>query len=174
MQKNNFVLWFTGLSGAGKTTLANEISKKLEKRGLKIYRLDGDNIRSVYTKKLGFTKKDRDTNIKIAIRLAKKYQKNFIVIASFITPYLYQRKWCRENLKNFIEIFVDAPLELCEKRDVKGLYKKARKGKITYFTGIDDPYEKPNKPNIHLKTGFLSIKENIQKLIEYLKINNLI
>lgn len=163
------ILWFTGLSGAGKTTIARELFNKLEKMKYKIYHLDGDEVRSLLPKKLGFSKEDRDKNIKMAINLAKQHQnRGFIVISSFITPYFHQRKWGRNKIDGFIEVFIDSPIFVCERRDPKGLYKKAREGNIAFFTGIDDPYEKPIDPEIHLQTDIFSVEKNVGKIIKYL------
>jgi adenylyl-sulfate kinase len=167
---NNFVLWFTGLSGAGKTTLANRVFKELKERGEKIHNLDGDEVRSAGSRKLGFTPEDRDENIRLAIELAGKYQNNgYSVVAGFISPYRRHRQWGRERLCNFAEVFVDTPLEICEARDPKGLYQKARRGEIEYFTGIGDPYEEPEAPDIHIKTNPVSIEGCLEQVWDYLR-----
>lgn len=170
-----FVLWLTGLSGSGKTTLAKLISEELEKLNILNHHLDGDEVRAVVSEKLGFSREDRDKNIKTAIALAKDYQnKGFTVITSFITPYNHQRQWGRKEIENFIEVFVDSPIEVCERRDPKGLYKKAREGKITLFTGIGDPYDRPVSPDIHLKTDLLAEEKCVAQIINYLSDKNLI
>lgn len=147
-----FVLWFTGLSGAGKTTLAEAVVDDLKKRGLKVEHLDGDTVRSIFPK-TGFSREDRDAHIKRIGHLASTLEKNsIIVIASFVSPYRDARRFVRGLCRTFIEVHVRASLETCEKRDVKGLYKKARAGQIKQFTGIDDPYEAPEKPEIVVDT----------------------
>lgn len=172
MKKKNIVLWLTGLSGSGKTTLAKLILEELKKKNILVHHLDGDEVRGASTEKLGFSPEDRDKNIKMAITLTKDYQnKGFAVIASFITPYAHQRRWGRSEIGGFIEIFVDSSIEVCERRDTKGLYKKAREGGIDFFTGINDPYEKPDSPDIHLRTDLLSEQESVEKIMEYLKGN---
>ncbi len=171
-QQKNFILWLTGLPASGKTTLAKAICQKLKKLKYKIHCLDGDEVRAVSKEKLGFTKEDRDKNIKLAIDLAKKYQDNgFIAIASFISPYRKHREWGRGKLENYIEVFVNSPLEVCEARDPKGMYKKARAGEIEYFTGVFDVYEKPKNSDIHLKTGQMSVEECVNEVVEYLEYN---
>lgn len=175
MEQKNFILWLTGLPAAGKTTLGKEICRKLKNRGYKIHHLDGDEVRAASKEKLGFSKEDRDKNINLAIDLAKDYQdKGYIVIACFIAPYQQHREWGREKLNNYIEIFVNAPLEVCEARDPKGIYKKARAGEINNFTGISDPYEEPSNPNLELETNPKSVKECVEKIMGYLKDNNFI
>lgn len=155
----------TGLPCSGKTTLAKESQKMLDILGHKTHHLDGDVFRSSAVKKLNFSKKDRDQNIADAIQVAQDYQNDgYCVIASFISPYRKHRELAKEKLKNCIEIFVDAPLKICEQRDVKGMYQKARAGKIKNFTGIHDPYEKPEQPHIHLKTHEMTIDECLEKI----------
>lgn len=149
--------------------------EELIKSGKLVRHLDGDEVRRGYQKKLGFSKQDRDKNIKIAINLATKYQsQGYIVIASFISPYVRHRNWGREKLNNFIEIFVDILLDICESRDPKGIYRKAQKGEIEFFTDITDPYEKPKNPDIHLRTDQLSIAECTAIIAKYLKKSNLL
>ena len=168
--KKGFVLWFTGLSGAGKSTVADLVFEYLKGNGTKIERLDGDVAREKLTKGLGFSKEDRDENIRRIGFVADMLSRNEVgVIASFITPYRQQREDLRENVKNYIEVFVNAPLEVCEERDPKGMYKKARAGEIQNFTGISDPYDKPDEPDIELKTDCQSPEECLQKVIEYLE-----
>lgn len=178
--KNNgnskgFVLWLTGLSAAGKTTIADKIFAVLEKENIKAERLDGDVVRESLTKDLGFSKEDRDENIRRIGSVANLLCNNGVgVIASFISPYRQQRHELKKKVNNFIEVFVDTPLEICEKRDAKGLYKKARAGEIKNFTGISDPYEKPKNSDIHLKTDKMSVEESVKMVIKYLKKNNYI
>jgi adenylylsulfate kinase len=173
MIKKGFVLWFTGLPASGKTTTAEAVLKELKKYNLKIEKLDGDIVRSNLTKDLSFSKKDRDENLRRIGFIANLLSRNNIaVVASFISPYKKQREYLRENVNNFIEIFVDSPLSVCEKRDPKGMYKKARSGKIKNFTGVDDPYEIPESPDIHLNTSEGEIKDNVKKVMDYLFKNN--
>ncbi len=165
-----FVLWFTGLSAAGKTTVADKVFEILKKNNVKAERLDGDVVRESLTKDLGFSKEDRDENIRRVSSVARLLSRHGIgVLASFISPYRKQREGVRMNTKNFIEVFVDAPLEICEKRDEKGLYTKARKGEILNFTGISDPYEEPKNPDIHLKTDEITVEECAEEIINHLK-----
>lgn len=164
-----FVLWFTGLSGSGKSTLANEIYDYLKNKGLKVERLDGDTIRDVFPQ-TGFSKEERDSHVKRVGFVAGMLEKNgTIVISSLISPYRDTRKKVRELCNNFIEIYVDTPLEECKRRDIKGLYKKARQGEIQNFTGIDDPYEEPDNPEITVKTENKSVQESTQYIITQLK-----
>ena len=180
MYKNNskqkgFVLWFTGLSGAGKSTISDKVYEILKERGLKIERLDGDAVRENLTKDLDFSKKGRDENIRRIGFVTHLISRNNIgVVASFISPYRAQRDELRNKINNFIEIFVDAPLEVCEQRDKKGLYKKARQGKISNFTGISDPYEAPKNPEIELKTNECTAEQCASKVINYLEKNQYI
>ena len=167
---NNFTLWFTGLSAAGKTTLAQKVFEQLKQQELPVHNLDGDEVRAASPRQLGFSPEDRDENIRLAVDLAKRYQDaGYCVIASFISPYKRHREWGREKLNNFVEIFVDTPLEVCESRDPKGLYEKARRGEIQYFTGVDDPYEAPEAPDVHLRTNPHSIEECAEDIFGYLK-----
>lgn len=166
-----FVFWFTGLSGSGKTTLANKVYKYLLDKGFNIERLDGDTVRSIFPS-TGYSKEERNTHIQRVGYLASILEKNgIIVIASFVSPYEESRNFVRNLCGNFIEIFVDASLEECEKKDLKGLYKKARTGEIKNFTGINDPYEKPNNPEITLNTDIEDEKESFNKIIDYIYSN---
>ena len=170
MKHKGFVLWFTGLSGSGKSTLANKVYEELKINGTKIEKLDGDVVRENLTKDLGFSPEDRDENIGRIGFVSNLLSKNgIVVLASFISPYARQRESLRESVENYIEVFVNAPLEVCEKRDVKGLYKKARAGKIPLFTGITDPYEAPIDPDIEVRTDKLSADECVNQIISYLK-----
>jgi adenylylsulfate kinase len=164
-----FVLWFTGLSGSGKSTLANLLYNKLVKKGYKVERLDGDTVRSIFPQ-TGFTREDRNSHIKRIGYLASILEKNgVIVIASFISPYKESREFVRGLCKNFIEVYVDTSIEECERRDVKGLYKKARAGEIKNFTGINDPYEIPEYPEIIVRTDDQSLKVSMEKIEECIK-----
>jgi len=168
---NNKVLWLTGLSGAGKSTIAIEIEKELHKKGILSYLLDGDNIRRGLNQDLGFSAQDRDENIRRISEVAKLlYDAGIFVIVSFISPYKKVRENARQLIgDDFIEIFVNCPLEECEKRDTKGLYKKARQGELKNFTGVSDPYEKPTYPEIKIDTHKISAEESVQKILEYLE-----
>jgi adenylyl-sulfate kinase len=165
-----FVLWFTGLSGSGKTTIANIIEEELMQRGINIERLDGDVVRQSLTRDLGFSKEDRDKNIERVGFVAKLLSRNQVgVIAAFISPYRSVRDQLRKELTNFIEVYVYAPLELCIARDVKGMYAKAINGEIKNFTGISDPYEAPLEPEIIIPTHAESEQESAQRVITYLE-----
>lgn len=164
-----FVLWFTGLSGAGKSTIADRVYENLKKKGYKVERLDGDTVRSIFPQ-TGFTKKDRNTHIRRIGFLASILEKNgIIVIASFVSPYRESREFVRGQCKNYIEVFVDAPLETCEERDVKGLYAKARKGEIENFTGISDPFECPEKPEIKINTDKETIEQSQKRVLNFIQ-----
>ncbi len=161
-----FVLWFTGLSGSGKSTLAELVHQNLEEKGYRVERLDGDTIRSIFPS-TGFTKEERDSHVKRVGYLASMLEKNgVIVISSFISPYLDTRNFVRNMCNNFVEVFVDASLDECEKRDVKGLYKRARAGEIDHFTGIDDPYECPENPEITVSTENLSVDQSLEIIMK--------
>ncbi len=165
-----FALWLTGLSASGKTTLAKALFTALNGNGEKIHHLDGDEVRSASGHIFDFTPQGRDKNIQAAIELAKNYQiKGFSVIASFISPYKRHRQWAREALSGFVEIYVQAPLSVCEARDPKGLYQRARAGEIDFFTGISDVYEEPDEPDILVKTNEVSVKECVEQVLDYLR-----
>jgi adenylylsulfate kinase len=176
MSNKGFILWFTGLSGSGKSTLANFITPILKEKGCLVEILDGDEVRENLSKGLGFSKEDRDTNIRRIGYVANMLSRNGVVsITAAISPYREIRDECRAKSQvPFIEIFVDAPLEVVEARDTKGLYKKARAGIIKQFTGISDPYEAPNKPEITLKTGDESIEASANQILKYLTTKGLI
>lgn len=165
----------TGLSGAGKTTIALELLRRLENRNLKLERLDGDVVRESLTKDLGFSAEDRRTNIERITFVAKLLSRNGVgCICSFISPYQAVRDHVRENTTNFLEVFVDAPLEVVIDRDVKGLYKKAIAGEIPNFTGISDPFEAPEAPDIHVRTDRQTVEESAQFIINELEKRGLI
>lgn len=171
------VLWFTGLSGAGKTTLANLIEQRLHALGQHTMLLDGDNIRKGLNRDLGFSESDRVENIRRIAEVAKLMtDAGLITLVSFISPYIAERDMARELIgkEQFLEIFVDAPLSVVEERDPKGLYKKARKGEIKNFTGIDSPYEKPTHPDLQLDTASTSVEDVVEKLMDFLRIKNVI
>ena len=171
------ILWFTGLSGSGKSTLANKVEEKMFDMGLHTYILDGDNIRMGLNKGLGFSDEDRKENIRRIGEVSKLFvDAGVIVSTAFISPFRSDRDMVRTLVKEgeFIEVYVDAPLDVCEKRDPKGLYKKARAGEIKMFTGIDSPYEAPAKAEIVVKTGENSLEECAQQVIDWLQQNNYI
>ncbi|MBP9925891.1 MAG: adenylyl-sulfate kinase [Cyclobacteriaceae bacterium] len=158
------VIWFTGLSGAGKTTIAVALKNKLEARSQAVYLLDGDQLRAGLNADLGFSDKDRSENIRRAAEVARLFAKEGnCVLATFISPFKTDRKIARQIAGNhrFIEVFVSCPISICEKRDVKGLYKKARAGLITQFTGIDSPYEKPDRPDVIIHSAEQTVEEAI-------------
>lgn len=173
--KKWFVLWFTGLSWAGKSTVSQGVYKILKWKLSNIELLDGDMVRQWLTKDLWFTREDRQKNLERVTFVAKLLSKNNIgVISAFISPYREDRNFVRNNVTNFIEVYVNAPLEVCEARDVKWLYKKARAWELQNFTGISDPYEEPEKPDIILYTDKETPEESIKKVIKYLEDNNYI
>ena len=160
-EQKGFTLWFTGLSGSGKTTLAKAVEQELRKRGLKVERLDGDIVRRSLTRDLGFTKEDRDKNIERVTFVAKLLTRNGVAtLCSFISPYREVRARSRAEIGNFVEVYCECPLETCIERDVKGLYKKAINGEIENFTGISDPYEPPENPEIVVHTGSETVEES--------------
>ena len=165
------VIWLTGLSGSGKSTIANEVEYRLNKMSYHTYLLDGDNIRSGLNSDLGFSETDRKENIRRISEVAKLFiDAGIITITAFISPFIEDRKRAREIIgEDFIEVFVDTSLEECIKRDPKGLYKKALKGEIKNFTGIDSPYEKPTNPDIYIDTTKNDIILSVDLIINYLK-----
>lgn len=165
------VLWFTGLSGSGKSTIANAVEVKLVELSKHTYLLDGDNIRLGLNNGLGFSDEDRVENIRRIAEVSKLFvDAGTIVLTAFISPFQKDREKVRTLLqeKEFIEVFIDTPLEICESRDPKGLYQKARSGEISNFTGISSPYEAPTTPEVHIKTDEMSIEECANKIIEFL------
>jgi len=176
-QKNQkpALLWFTGLSGSGKSTIANLVEKRLLDLGRHTYTLDGDNVRHGLNRDLGFTKEDRIENIRRIGEVAKlMVDAGLITMASFISPYRAERQMARDLLEDgeFVEIFVNTPLELAEKRDVKGLYAKARAGEIKNFTGIDSEYQAPQNPDIEIKTADMSAEDAAELIVKYLQDND--
>ena len=166
-----FTIWFTGLSASGKSTLAVSTEQALYERGYHTYILDGDNVRHGLNKNLGFSPKDRTENIRRIGEVARLLRDCGIInLVAFISPYRIDRQAARElnNDGTFIEVFIDCPVEICEQRDPKGAYKKARQGIIKEFTGISAPYEAPENPEIHLRTDELSEEECVQLIISYL------
>ena len=169
MNQRGVTLWFTGLSGAGKTTITQALEKKLREGGYGIEVLDGDVVRTNLTKGLGFGKADRDENIRrIGFVSHLLTRHGVIVLVSAISPYRDIRGEVRQKIGDFVEIFVNAPLAVCEGRDVKGLYQKARQGEIKGFTGIDDPYEEPLNPEVECRTDLESLEESVAKVWEKL------
>ncbi len=166
------VLWLTGLSGSGKSTIANLVERRLHALGVRTYLLDGDNVRHGLNKDLGFTATDRIENIRRIGEVSKlMVDAGLVVITAFISPFRSERELARQMLQSgeFIEIFVDTPLALAEQRDPKGLYKKARRGELKNFTGIDSPYEAPESPELHVETQKLSAEAAADKIFDYLR-----
>lgn len=171
------VLWFTGLSGSGKSTIANAVSNELFRQGINEYVLDGDNIRHGLNKDLGFSEYDRTENIRRIGEVAKLFvDSGKVVTTAFISPFRSDRDKVREIFteKEFIEVFVDCPLEECERRDPKKLYAKARAGEIKDFTGIDSPYEAPEHPEITISSNEVTVEEAVQLVLGYLQDKNII
>ena len=173
LDQNSLLLWFTGLSGSGKSTIANALEHKLHLEGFKTYALDGDNIRKGINNDLTFSPEDRKENIRRIAEIANlMVDAGVIVLAAFVSPY----KKDRENIArivgndNFVEIFVNTSIEECERRDVKGLYKKARAGEIKDFTGVNAPYEAPENPEVEIITDGLSIEECVSKIYDKIKL----
>jgi adenylylsulfate kinase len=166
------ILWFTGLSGSGKSTLANAVDYSLFQQHMRSYVLDGDNIRHGLNRDLGFQKEDRKENIRRIGEVAKLFvDSGQIVSSAFISPFREDRKLIRNmfEAEEFIEIFLDCPIHVCEDRDPKGLYKKARIGKISDFTGISSPYEIPYNPEIIIETNKITIEQSVKEILSYLK-----
>jgi adenylylsulfate kinase len=171
------ILWFTGLSGSGKSTIANALEEVLYNNENFTYLLDGDNIRHGLNKDLGFDDKSRVENIRRVGEVAKLFvDSGLIVLTAFISPFESDRELVKGlvNEDEFIEVFIDTPLEVCESRDPKGLYKKARAGEIKDFTGIDSPYEAPSKATIHIKNDNISVEKACEQIVEYLTKNDYI
>lgn len=168
------LIWFTGLSGSGKSTLANAVESQLFEDGYMTYLLDGDNIRTGLNKDLGFSDEDRIENIRRIAEVAKlMMDAGLLVVSAFISPFREEREMIAELVgkDNFLEVFVDCPLEVCEQRDVKGLYAKARKGIIKNFTGIDSPYEKPIEPAVHIFSDQEELPNSVIKVIKTISAN---
>ena len=169
MEQRGVTVWFTGLSGAGKTTISRKVEKVLRSRGYKIEILDGDIVRQNLTKGLGFSKEDRDENIRRIGFVSHILTRNgVIVLVSAISPYREIREEVRQRIGDFVQVYVNAPVEVCEERDVKGLYKKARSGEIKQFTGISDPYEDPEKPDVECHTDLETEEESVAKVLDKL------
>ncbi|HNT34368.1 MAG TPA: adenylyl-sulfate kinase [bacterium] len=170
-----FTLWFTGLSGAGKSTLAEQVEQILLERGMKVEILDGDVVRTNLSKGLGFSKEDRDINIRRIGFVCHLLTRNDVVaISAAISPYKSVRNENRKLIGRFVEVYVKCPIEVLSERDVKGLYKKALKGEIKNFTGVDDPYEEPDNPEIIVDSSKETVQESIAKIIRTLELMNYI
>lgn len=171
LNQNAKVIWFAGLSGAGKTTLARMLEEELFARNFMVQILDGDNIRSGINSNLSFSEEDRRENIRRIAEVSKLFMNcGIIAINSFISPTREVRHIARDIIgkEDFIEVFINAPLDVCEKRDVKGLYAKARKGEIKDFTGISSPFEDPVKADLEIRTDLMTIEQSVEKLLEFL------
>jgi adenylylsulfate kinase len=170
MANVGFTIWFTGLSGAGKSTLSEIIEQRLRERGRNVEVLDGDIVRTHLSKGLGFSKEDRDTNIKRIAFVASLLTRNGVIcISAAIAPYREAREWARKEIGNFVEIYVKCSIDVCRQRDVKGLYKLVDEGKIKNFTGVDDPYEEPEHPELVLETSQETVEESIQRIFAKLE-----
>ncbi len=168
---NSFLIWFTGLSGSGKSTIANQVEQQLHNKGIKTYTLDGDNIRNGINQDLSFAPEDRTENIRRIAEVANlMVDAGLVVLAAFVSPYKKARENIRTIVKdvNFVEVFVNTSVEECERRDTKGLYKKARAGEIDNMTGISAPYEAPDNPEIEIRTETESIETSVNRIIEYI------
>ena len=177
LQQKGIVIWFTGLSASGKSTLAQAVETKLFEKGYISYVLDGDNVRHGLNKNLGFSPEDREENIRRIGEVAKLFSDcGIIAMTAFISPYRIDRDKVRNQLSTgeFIEIFLNIPIDIAEQRDPKGLYKKARAGEIKDFTGIDAPYEGPENPEIVIDTGKLNVEDSTEIILSYLKKNGII
>jgi adenylylsulfate kinase len=169
MLENGLVLWFTGLSGAGKTTTACALLESFRADGRKAELLDGDEMRTTISKGLGFSHEDRMENIKRIVYLSKLLSRNgVIVLVSAITPYREMRNYARSELPGYVEVFVDCPLEECERRDVKGLYAQARQSQLPHFTGLSDAYEMPEHPDLVIRTMEADAQSNVSTILDYL------
>src|SRR5919201_3037194 len=165
MTHKGFTIWVTGLSGSGNSTLSEIIEERLKARGRNVEVLDGDIVRTHLSKGLGFSREDRDTNIKrIAFVCSLLTRNGVICISAAIAPYREAREWARKEIGNFVEIYVKCPIEVCRQRDVKGLYKLVDEGKIKGFTGVDDPYEEPEHPELVIETDKETIEESVSRI----------
>jgi len=168
--ERGFTLWFTGLPCSGKTTLADAVAERLRQRGLKVERLDGDIVRRTLSRDLGFSREDREENIRRVAFVAKLLTRNGVaVLTSFVSPYRKMREEARKEIGDFVEVYVKCPLEVCMQRDVKGMYKKALVGEIKNFTGISDPYEEPLNPEIVVETDKEGVEECVNKILRKLE-----
>lgn len=170
METVGFTIWFTGLSGAGKSTLSEVVEHRLRERGRKVEVLDGDIVRTHLSKGLGFSKEDRDTNIKrIAFVCGLLTRNDVACISAAISPYRETRAWARQHIGNFVEVYVKCPIDVCRQRDVKGLYKLADEGKLKGFTGVDDPYEEPDHPELIVETNQETVDESVNRILATLE-----
>jgi adenylylsulfate kinase len=170
MKETGLTIWFTGLPSSGKSTIADVLAEKLKEKGLKVERLDGDIIRHHLWKELGFSKEDRDENIRRAAYLAGLLTRNGIItMTTFISPYRELRQYARETIGNFIEVYVKCPVEICIERDVRGLYKKALAGEIKNFTGVSDPYEEPLNPEVLIESDKETLEDSVARVINKLE-----
>ena len=170
MANQGFTIWFTGLSGSGKSTLSEIIEQRLKARGRNVEVLDGDIVRTHLSKGLGFSREDRDTNIKrIAFVCGLLTRNGVICISAAIAPYREAREWARREIGNFVEVYVKCPIEVCRQRDVKGLYKLVDEGKLKGFTGVDDPYEEPEHPELIVETSKETVEESISRIFAKLE-----
>lgn len=166
MTNTGFTIWFTGLSGAGKSTLSEVIERRLRERGRNVEILDGDIVRTHLSKGLGFSREDRDTNIKRIAFVCSLLTRNGVAcISAAISPYRDTRDWARREIGNFVEVYVKCPIEVCRQRDVKGLYKLAYEGKIKEFTGVSDPYEEPVHPELVVETDKETVEESVARIL---------
>lgn len=173
----SFTVWFCGLSGSGKSTIANEVEKYLYAQNCRTYILDGDNVRKGLNSNLDFSEESRKENLRRVSEVSKlMVDAGLIVLTAFISPFKDERAFAKEIIgeENFVEVFVDTPLEVCEQRDVKGLYKKARAGEISNFTGISSPFEPPTNPDLIVKTANRSLEDCVEQVVSFLKTKNLI
>lgn len=170
MRNGGFTIWLTGLSGAGKSTLADAIERRLKTRGHDIEVLDGDIVRTHLSKGLGFSREDRNTNIKrIAFICSLLTRHGVVSITAAISPYREAREWARKEIGKFVEVYVKCPIEVCRQRDVKGLYKQVDEGKLKGFTGVDDPYEEPEHPDLVIETDKETVEESVNRIFAKLE-----
>ncbi len=170
--KKGLVIWFTGLPCSGKTTLSRRLENIFIERELPVQRLDGDVVRETISKDLSFSKEDRDKNIERMSYIAQMLSDNGVhVVSAFVSPYETTRDFTRSLCANFIEVHVDCSIDKCKERDVKGMYAKAERGEITDFTGVQDPFEKPQNPDVVVNTESETIEESLQKIVEYIEKN---
>jgi adenylylsulfate kinase len=170
MQNTDFTIWLTGLSGAGKSTLARAIEQRLKALDRRIEVLDGDIVRTHLSKGLGFSREDRDTNIKRIAFVCNLLTRNGVVcISAAISPYREAREWARQLIGNFVEVYLKCPIDVCRQRDVKGLYKLVDEGKIKGFTGVDDPYEEPRYPELVIETDKETVNESVARIFAKLE-----
>src|SRR5947199_4061296 len=165
MMNTGFTIWFTGLSGSGKSTLSEVIEQRMKALGRNVEVLDGDIVRTHLSKGLGFSREDRDTNIKRIGFVCNLLTRNGVIcISAAIAPYRDARDWARKEIGNFVEVYVKCPIDVCRQRDVKGLYKLVDEGKITGFTGVDDPYEEPQHPELIVETDKETVEQSIERI----------